>query len=586
MISRDLMPTENEKESPHHAQRPDLNKLPEDLSDDEATTDSWEEGPAFKTFTESGLSPKLLVSVRKIGWLTPTPIQSLCLPYSLKGLDVAGFAQTGTGKTGVFLLTAGHMLLESANRKKRAPHQQGRPFVVILAPTRELAIQIQDESQKLLSSLGIESQAIFGGASWEEQAKKLEKDVDIVAATPGRLRDYLEKGVLSLEDVCLFICDEADRMFDMGFVEDVEYFLKKIDRKAQKMVFSATTNQRVNDLVNQYLNEPEYISISPESVTPDRIHQHALICETPQKFKLLLWMLKEHQPKRAIIFTNTKLTALWLHHKLKANSINAGVITGDMPQNKRQRLISDIKEDKTNVLIATDVASRGIHISDVTHVYNFDIPDEAANYIHRIGRTARAGAYGSSYTILCDQYSSNFLAIQDLLGENSPTSTWPDPAFLQVADSSGNPFEEGLNFFPGGDSRNKQDSSPKERRQDRAQGRKDATEERHLDKRERHPDKRERHPDKRERQHRSHSRGGNSDYERSDHGRNRKPNTDRNAPHGHRPNSRGSSHDRPSSSSRHRKQAMAANEKQQQQSTGGLVKRFFSLLFRKREKSD
>ena len=423
--------------------------------------DQEEGGLSFKTFTESGLSSRILTSVRKMGWQSPTPIQSLCLPYSLKGMDVAGFAQTGTGKTAVFLLTVGHMVLESCRRDRqlKATH----PLAIILAPTRELAIQIEEECVKLLGHLGVESAAVYGGSAWEDQAKRLESGVDVISATPGRLRDYLSRGLLSLEEVSLFICDEADRMFDMGFIEDVEYFLGKISKKAQKMVFSATTNRRVDDLVQRYLNDPEYILINPESVAPDRIRQHALICETPSKFRLLLWMLRSHKPQRAIIFVNTKLTALWLNHKLRANGISVDVITGDMAQNKRQRLISDIKEDKTNILIATDVASRGIHITGVTHVYNFDIPDEAANYIHRIGRTARAGAEGASYSILCEEYAANFQAVRELLGENCPECVWPNPDYMKVQDDSGNPFVDGLNFFAGPDSRGRSESQGEHR---------------------------------------------------------------------------------------------------------------------------
>ena len=394
---------------------------------------------SIKSFTQAGLGAKILKSIGKVGWKNPTPVQALCLPHALAKKDVAGFAQTGTGKTGAFLLTIGHLLFE---QNKAEPGGKEKTFAVVLTPTRELAIQIEEECRLLLGELGISSAAIFGGMSWENQAKKLRQGIDVVIATPGRLKDFEQKNLISLNQVELFVCDEADRMFDMGFIEDVEYFLKKIKNDAQKMVFSATTNQRVKDLIFRYLKNPEYISVNSDEITPENIKQNALICETPQKFKLLLWLLNQHCPERAMIFTNTKMTALWLHYKLINNGVNADIITGDLPQAKRIKLIKNIKQGTTKYLIATDVASRGLHIDNVSHVYNFDLPDEAANYVHRIGRTARAGAKGASYSILCDEYSSNFSAIQKILGKNCPASQWPDPAFLEIEDKAGNPLDD------------------------------------------------------------------------------------------------------------------------------------------------
>ncbi len=408
------------------------------------------EAEKFVTFEQAALDPDLLVTITsKIGWPTPTPIQSMCLPHTLKGRDVAGFAQTGTGKTGVFLITLAQHI-KQRHLEPNKPSDKGQPFGVVLTPTRELALQIAEECQKFFSFLGFKSLAVYGGSSWEEQAAKLQQGVDIVIATPGRLKDFYQKQIIALDKTDIFVCDEVDRMFDMGFIDDVEFFLNSIKETTQKLVFSATTNDKVKELAFEYLNHPEYISVSGDEIAPDRIEQHAIICETHNKFKILLGLLSQHQPKRCIIFTNTKLTASWLQYKLKKNEFNADVITGDLPQSKRIDLIRKIKNGQINILIATDVASRGLHISDISHVYNFDLPDDASNYVHRIGRTARAGATGASYSLVCEEYANNFLPIQELLGANAPKSSWYDETFLQIEDKSGNPFEEnfGKEFAP------------------------------------------------------------------------------------------------------------------------------------------
>ena len=232
-------------------------------------------------------------------------------------------------------------------------------------------------------------------------------------------------------------------MFDMGFIDDVEFFLSKLPEDVQKLLFSATTNAEVKELAFEYLDKPAYISVNPETLTPENIEQHAVIVDAPNKLKVMLGMLREHNPECCIIFTNTKLTAEWLHFKLSRNGIDVDLITGDLPQSKRIQLIHKIKDGKVKALIATDVASRGLHISRITHVYNFDLPQEPANYVHRIGRTARAGAKGSSFSLVCDDYGENLAGIKELLGEQFPVKAkWYDLAFDSIVDASGNPFEE------------------------------------------------------------------------------------------------------------------------------------------------
>lgn len=421
----------------------------------------YAEGLAFETFDEAGLDAGVLDAIRALGWEHPTPVQRLCLPFTLKGTDVAGFAQTGTGKTGVFLTTFAQRFLTQPEKKSNLSQGAAAPFAIVLAPTRELAMQIHDDACSFLQPIGAKSLAVFGGIDYEKQAKDLKGGIDLVVATPGRLKDFFQKKIISMSHCELFVCDEVDRMFDMGFIEDVEYFLEKIPEKAQKLLFSATTNDKVKELAFEYLEKPQYISVNPEIITPENIEQHAILCDLSCKLRVMLGLLREHNPSRAVIFANTKLTAQWLHYKLKGNGISADVITGDLPQRQRINLIRKIKEGQVRILIGTDVASRGLHISDITHVYNFDLPDEAANYVHRIGRTARAGAKGVSYSLVCEEYGENLEKIQTLLGDAAPKSTWFDPSYLEIKDTAGNPFED--NFGLGSKPQARLGREPRER---------------------------------------------------------------------------------------------------------------------------
>jgi ATP-dependent RNA helicase RhlB len=273
----------------------------------------------------------------------------------------------------------------------------------------------------------------------------------VIVATPGRLKDFIQKKVVNISDTKLFICDEADRMFDMGFIEDVKFFLNKLTEGCQKLLFSATTNDSVRELAFEYLDKPEYISAQPDSITPEKIQQHAIICESVNKFKVILSLLRRDKPNCSIVFTNTKAAAEWLHFKLNGNGLDTDLITGDLPQRKRIALIKRIKEGEVKALIATDVASRGLHIGAVTHVYNFDLPNEASNYVHRIGRTARAGATGTAISLVCEDYGENLRAINTLLGPLAMKSEWYDPSFLEVTDLAGSPPRAARREGSGGD---------------------------------------------------------------------------------------------------------------------------------------
>ncbi|MDD9951153.1 MAG: DEAD/DEAH box helicase [Zetaproteobacteria bacterium] len=392
----------------------------------------------FTSFTQAGLNAKLLLAIHNAKWERPSEIQSLCLPHTLKGRDVVGYAQTGSGKTGVFLLTIGHRL--SQNNDKTTPNKPTSPRAIILTPTRELSVQIQEESERLLGSLGLKSISVYGGTNMEQQIKSLAKGVDLVTATPGRLRDLVQRKLIDLSGVEIFVCDEADRMFDMGFVEDVKFFLEQTAESTQRLMFSATANEKVAGLIHANLKDPAQISLHIENSLPKSLTQIAYICSIENKFLLLLSMLQNHQPEAALIFTNTKVVASWLDYKLKGNQLECEVITGDLPQAKRMKLINRIKKGEVKLLIATDVASRGIHIEGLTHVYNFDVPEDPAAYVHRIGRTGRAEAAGTSYTLVCDEYGHGYEAIKDILGEDLATPTWPDWDYSDVEDKTGNPF--------------------------------------------------------------------------------------------------------------------------------------------------
>jgi ATP-dependent RNA helicase RhlB len=419
---------------------PTLPTLPEEDDEEEAVVVKDEQLFPVETFEELALVEDLIGAVRKLGWEKPTLIQGLCLPQTIQGQDLAGFAQTGTGKTGVFLITIAHQLLKL---REAGGENSPLPKALILAPTRELALQISADAEQLFDQLNISSMAVFGGVDYDKQAQRIKQGVDVIVATPGRLKDYYQKKVFSTKDCCLFICDEADRMLDMGFIEDVEFFLSKLSPETQKLLFSATTNDKVKELAFEYLENPKYISANPEVITPERIEQHAVICDSTQKLQVMLGLLREHQPVCSVIFTNTKIVAEWLQYKLAGNDIECDLITGDLPQKKRIALIQRIKEGKVKALIATDVASRGLHISGITHVYNFDLPDEAANYVHRIGRTARAGASGSAYSLVCEDYGHNLVDIEKYLGENVKIKTeWFPESYLQIEDKAGNPYKD------------------------------------------------------------------------------------------------------------------------------------------------
>ncbi len=348
-------------------------------------------------FDSLNLPAELLAGVKAAGFETCTPIQAQTLPRALAGKDIAGQAQTGTGKTAAFLLATLHRLLTS---DKNNEDRGNSPRAIMLAPTRELAIQIFEDAKILGSGTDFRFQVVFGGADYEKQRQKIENGVDVLIGTPGRFIDYFKQGVFNLKHVEVVVLDEADRMFDLGFIKDIRYVLRRLPPADQRLnlLFSATLSQKVLELAFEHMNDPESVRIEPEKMTVDRVTQAVYFPGNREKIPLLIGLLRSTKATRTMIFVNTKREAEKLERFLNFNDIKANAITGDVPQNKRIRLLKSFQGGELPVLVATDVASRGLHIPDVSHVVNYDVPDDPEDYVHRIGRTARAGASGDSIT--------------------------------------------------------------------------------------------------------------------------------------------------------------------------------------------
>jgi len=376
---------------------------------DEHTTDV--------TFQSLGLHDSLLTGLNEAGYTHCTPIQAAALPIALEGRDVAGQAQTGTGKSAAFLLAAMHHLMTTP-----VPEDRTGPWAVVIAPTRELALQIHKDAEKLGYFTGMAFACIYGGTGYEAQRKQLERGVDILIGTPGRVIDFFKQRIFDMRDVEICVLDEADRMFDMGFIDDIRYLLRRMPPpdKRLNMLFSATLSERVKELAYEHMNNPESVQIEPEQVTPDRVRQTLYHVENDHKIGLLIAVLREQQAIRTLIFVNTKRTADNVVGYLEGNGIQAAVISGDIPQNKRETLLKDFEEGRLPVMVATDVAARGLHIPDVSHVINFDLPQEAEDYVHRIGRTARAGAEGDAISFACESYVYSLPDIESYIDQKIP----------------------------------------------------------------------------------------------------------------------------------------------------------------------
>ncbi|MBI5903364.1 MAG: DEAD/DEAH box helicase [Deltaproteobacteria bacterium] len=371
-------------------------------------------------FESLNLHPDVLKGIRDAGFEHCTPIQEQSLPECLAGKDAIAQSQTGTGKTAVFLLTIFNRAMSSG------PNPTGRPRALVMVPTRELAAQVIDDAVKLGRHLPCRSVAIYGGVEYNGQINALKAGVELVAATPGRMIDLYKSKALSLDDIEIFVIDEADRMFDMGFAPDIMYIADRLPRKKprQTMLFSATIDSNVRRLASRYMKpDPVTIEIEPEQVTVDAIDQKVVYVSNEEKLSMLLTLLKRPGVERSIIFTNMKVTAEKLGWKLAANGIAAKVLTGDVTQERRHRIIEGMKSGAVKTLIATDVAARGLHIEGITHIFNYDLPDDSANYVHRVGRTARAGKSGKAYSLVCEDHAMNLPEIEKYI-ERKIESEW------------------------------------------------------------------------------------------------------------------------------------------------------------------
>jgi ATP-dependent RNA helicase RhlB len=377
------------------------------------------DGPEYSSFD---LQPSVAQGIRDAGFQRCTPIQAQTLPFALIGRDVAGQAQTGTGKTAAFLVSMFQTLLTHVPREIR-PGAAIRGIVI--APTRELAVQIHNDALVLGKHTGLKLACVFGGVDYEKQRRQFDNGADILIGTPGRIIDYYKQHVFDLRHVQVCVLDEADRMFDLGFIADIRFMLRKMPAPAdrQSMLFSATLSQRVLELAYEHMNNPELIRIEPDKITADKVRQIIYFPAMEEKLPLLIGMLRAHDAVRTMVFVNTRRQADRLEEVLRANHINAQALSGDVPQNKRLKYMKDFHSGALAVLIATDVASRGLHIPDVSHVFNYDLPQDCADYVHRIGRTARAGAEGDAISFGCEDYAQCLPDIEKYIGHTIPRGT-------------------------------------------------------------------------------------------------------------------------------------------------------------------
>ena len=368
------------------------------------------------------LSESVQAGIRDAGFELCTPIQASTLPIALDGHDVAGQAQTGTGKTAAFLIAAYERLLKSPSE----PGEKRQPRLFALAPTRELAVQIANDAEVLGKHTGLRIGLAFGGTDYEKQRRTLADGVDLLIGTPGRIIDYFKQGVFKLDQVEVAILDEADRMFDLGFIKDIRYLLRRLPPpdKRLNMLFSATLSHRVMELAYEHMNEPELIRIEPDKVTADRVRQAIFFPSNEDKLPLLIGLVREMGQGRIMIFVNMKREAERVQDFLEANGIHAKAISGDVPQKKRLRMLMDFQSGELPVLIGTDVASRGLHVPDVQYVINYDLPQDAEDYVHRIGRTARAGAAGDAISLGCETFVVSLPDIEDYIGHKLPVASY------------------------------------------------------------------------------------------------------------------------------------------------------------------
>lgn len=368
-----------------------------------------------KTFSELKLIDPLKKALEEAGYTNPTPIQAEAIPTLLDGKDLLGCAQTGTGKTAAFALPILHRLVQ-ANRKASPKHAR----VLVLTPTRELAIQVHESFATYGKNLKLKYAVVFGGVGQTPQVRAVAQGVDVLVATPGRLMDLIEQGFIKLSELEVFVLDEADRMLDMGFIHDIKKVLKLLPAKRHNLFFSATMPPEIEKLANSILVNPVRVEVTPVSSTAELISQSVMYVDRENKRALLNHILASDAFKRVIVFSRTKHGANKISEFLEKNGIVSEAIHGNKSQSARQRALENFKSGATRVLIATDIAARGIDVDNITHVINYDLPNESESYVHRIGRTARAGTSGVAISF-CDAEEKAFLKdIEKLIGKSIP----------------------------------------------------------------------------------------------------------------------------------------------------------------------
>ena len=367
------------------------------------------------------LPEALLKGIDQAGFAYCTPIQAKTLPLALTGVDVAGQAQTGTGKTAAYLLATMSRLLRHPPAPSRT-HRQ--PRALIVAPTRELAVQIHKDAELLGRYTDLRLAVVYGGAGYDAQRKQLEEGVDILIGTPGRLIDYFHQHIYDLKAAEVVVLDEADRMFDLGFIKDIRFLLRRLPKpeKRLSMLFSATLSFRVTELAYEHMNNPQLIQIESDKVTADQVREVSYYPANEEKIPLLIGLLRTMGATRTMVFVNTKRAGEEVHAYLETNGFHVATLSGDVPQKKRLQFLTQFEKGEIPILVATDVAARGLHIPDVSHVFNFDLPQDAEDYVHRIGRTARAGASGDAVSFVCETYAFSLPDIEKYIGHSIPSA--------------------------------------------------------------------------------------------------------------------------------------------------------------------
>jgi ATP-dependent RNA helicase RhlB len=382
-------------------------------------------------FENFDLHPMVLKGLEESNFIRCTPIQALTLPLTLVGKDVAGQAQTGTGKTIAFLVALFNRLLSVPAHPN---HGSLDPRAVILAPTRELAVQIDKDARQIGGHTNLKIALIYGGVDYDKQRRQLEEGVDIIIATPGRLIDFVRQGAVKFRGIEMMIMDEADRMFDLGFIKDIRFLLRKMPGPAerQNLLFSATLSHRVLELAYEHMNEPEKMVVETETITNAQVRQTVYFPATEEKLPLLLGILEKMDANRSMVFVNTKIGCERVARTLERAGYAVGVLSGDVPQKKREKLLALFVSGKLSMLVATDVAARGLHINAVSHVFNYDLPFDAEDYVHRIGRTARLGEQGDAISFACDEYAMSLPDIEAFIEQKIPVSQFGPEMLLPL----------------------------------------------------------------------------------------------------------------------------------------------------------